>query len=362
MGSRSGPAWSLGFGATAGTRRRARARTSPAACSHRIRGPGCRSTCGCGPCWCTRTGGSGNRACQCRSATIRPRRRRWASRRGSRPSWGGQAMSGADALWGRDAMTGLGEAGPGSGHRLDGELGYALPVGRRLVGTPRFGVTTSEYGRDYRLGYSLGMLQGGAMKFQFSLDAQRRESLLGQGNPGPQPDGAESPRPGRGGRPRPCSDALGVEAIGTHSRESVVVGPVRRGFRSLQAWCAQQMARRHHIDQGIPGVAEQPPMIEKVWRELHELMKDIDAADCEDATHGRLPRPHGPIGPTSGRKSLVPGRDCPEVGALVAAMAIPHATGSTGPRRGTWVRFDRAVQHRPPDRDEELMSMSCTAV
>ena len=99
------------------------------------------------------------------------------------PSWGGQAMSGTDALWGRDAMTGLGEAGPGSGHRLDGELGYALPVGRRLVGTPRFGVTTSEYGRDYRLGYSLGMLQGGAMKFQFGLDAQRRESLLGQGNP-----------------------------------------------------------------------------------------------------------------------------------------------------------------------------------
>ena len=99
------------------------------------------------------------------------------------PSWGGQAMSGTDALWGRDAMTGLGEAGPGSGHRLDGELGYALPVGRRLVGTPRFGVTTSEYGRDYRLGYSLGMLQGSAMKFQFGLDAQRRESLLGQGNP-----------------------------------------------------------------------------------------------------------------------------------------------------------------------------------
>ena len=99
------------------------------------------------------------------------------------PSWGGQAMSGADALWGRDAMTGLGEAGPGSGNHLDGELGYALPVGRRLVGTPRLGVTTSEYGRDYRLGYSLGMLKGGAMNFEFGLDAQRRESLLGQGNP-----------------------------------------------------------------------------------------------------------------------------------------------------------------------------------
>ena len=94
------------------------------------------------------------------------------------PSWGGQAMSGADALWGRDTMEGLGAAGPGSGDRIDAELGYALPVGSRLVGTPRFGVTTSEYGRDYRLGYSLAVVQGGAMSFRFGLDAQRRESLL----------------------------------------------------------------------------------------------------------------------------------------------------------------------------------------
>ncbi len=93
------------------------------------------------------------------------------------PSWGGQAMSGADALWGRDTMEGLGAAGPGSGDRIDAELGYALPVGSRLVGTPRFGVTTSEYGRGYRLGYSLAVVQGGAMSFQFGLDAQRRESL-----------------------------------------------------------------------------------------------------------------------------------------------------------------------------------------
>ncbi len=72
---------------------------------------------------------------------------------------------------------------PGPGNRLDAELGYALPVGSRLVGTPRFGVTTSEHGRDYRLGYSLAVVQGGAMNFEFGLNAQRRESLLGQGNP-----------------------------------------------------------------------------------------------------------------------------------------------------------------------------------
>ena len=99
------------------------------------------------------------------------------------PSWGGQAQSGAQALWGRDTMTGLGAGGSAAGNRVDAELGYALPVSRWLVGTPRFGVTTSEYGRDYRLGYSMAVVQGGATSFQFGLDAQRRESLLGQGNP-----------------------------------------------------------------------------------------------------------------------------------------------------------------------------------
>ena len=67
------------------------------------------------------------------------------------PSWGGQAMNGAEALWGRDTMTGLGAAGPGSGNRLDAELGYKMTL-----------------------------LQAGAMNFQFGLDAQRRQSLLGQ--------------------------------------------------------------------------------------------------------------------------------------------------------------------------------------
>ena len=62
--------------------------------------------------------------------------------------------------------------------RAGHERGHELPVASRLVGTPRFGVTTSEYGRDYRLGYSLAVVQGGAMSFQFGLDAQRRESLL----------------------------------------------------------------------------------------------------------------------------------------------------------------------------------------
>ncbi len=93
------------------------------------------------------------------------------------PSWGGQATSGADALWGRDTMAGLGaRGGLASGNRLDAELGYGLPVGRRFVGTPRFGLRTSGTGRDYRLGYGLGVLNAGGLRFELGVDAQRRES------------------------------------------------------------------------------------------------------------------------------------------------------------------------------------------
>ena len=55
-------------------------------------------------------------------------------------------MSGADALWGRDTMSGMGQDHllGGSGNRLDTEVGYGLPVGARFVGTPRVGVRTSE--------------------------------------------------------------------------------------------------------------------------------------------------------------------------------------------------------------------------
>ena len=94
------------------------------------------------------------------------------------PSWGGEAASGAEAMWGRETMAGMAHGGLASSNRLDGEVGYGLPVGSRFVGTPRFGVGTSEYGRDYRLGYSLGALGGEGTKFELGVDAQRRESSL----------------------------------------------------------------------------------------------------------------------------------------------------------------------------------------
>ena len=52
------------------------------------------------------------------------------------PSWGGQATSGAEALWGRETMAGLAHGSVANGTRLEAELGYGLPVGSRFVATP----------------------------------------------------------------------------------------------------------------------------------------------------------------------------------------------------------------------------------
>ena len=92
------------------------------------------------------------------------------------PSWGGQATGGAQALWGRETMAGLAHRNVASGNRLDGEVGYGLAVGSRFVGTPRVGLTTSEYGRAYRLGYGMTLRERGVLGLELGVDAQRRES------------------------------------------------------------------------------------------------------------------------------------------------------------------------------------------
>ena len=38
-------------------------------------------------------------------------------------------------------------------------------------------------GRDYRLGYSMTLLQGAAMNFEFGLDAQRRQTCWASETP-----------------------------------------------------------------------------------------------------------------------------------------------------------------------------------
>ena len=94
------------------------------------------------------------------------------------PSWGGEARSGAEALWGRETMAGMAHGSVASGNRLDGEVGYGLPLGRRFVGTPRVGFSTSAYGRDYRVDYGLGVLSRESLHVELGVDAQRRESPL----------------------------------------------------------------------------------------------------------------------------------------------------------------------------------------
>ena len=68
--------------------------------------------------------------------------------------------------------------GLAQGKRLDAEVGYGLPVGSRFVGTPRVGFGSSQHGGDYRLGYSLGVLQQDGLRLELGADAQRRESPM----------------------------------------------------------------------------------------------------------------------------------------------------------------------------------------
>ncbi len=93
------------------------------------------------------------------------------------PSWGGQATGGAETLWGRETMTGLAaRSSQVSGGRVVADLGYWMAVGRRFVGTPQVGFGTSETGRDYQLGYSLGLLGSGEdPAFELGVNAERWE-------------------------------------------------------------------------------------------------------------------------------------------------------------------------------------------
>ena len=97
------------------------------------------------------------------------------------PSWGGQAQSGAAALWGRETMAGMAQGGAAQGYRLNGEVGYGLPVGGRFVGTPRVGFSRSEHSRDYRVGYGLGVLETRSLHVEVGVDALRSESPMAGG-------------------------------------------------------------------------------------------------------------------------------------------------------------------------------------
>ncbi len=97
------------------------------------------------------------------------------------PSWGGQAQSGAAALWGRETMGGMAPGVAAQGYRLNGEVGYGLAVGSRFVGTPRVGFSRLEHSRDYRVGYGLGVLETGSLHVEVGVDALRQESPMAGG-------------------------------------------------------------------------------------------------------------------------------------------------------------------------------------
>ena len=70
---------------------------------------------------------------------------------------------------------------------LEGSRGFTLGGGRvsltptvkvgvRLVGTPSLALRTSAYGRDYRAGYRVGILEQGWLQFDLEVEAQRREN------------------------------------------------------------------------------------------------------------------------------------------------------------------------------------------
>ena len=94
------------------------------------------------------------------------------------PAWGGGAMSGAEALWGQETMGSMSSMNDpllAGGARLDSEIGYGLPIGKHFVGTPRAGIRRSEYGQDYRLGYSMEVLEASELQLQIGIEAEQRQ-------------------------------------------------------------------------------------------------------------------------------------------------------------------------------------------
>ena len=128
----------------------------------------------------------------CRSATSRPPSTPLGfTARGSPRRGGGQATSGAQALWGRETHGGKWPTAASRGNRLDGKVGYGLPVGSRFVGTPWVGFSTSGYGQAYRVGYGFGVVDRESLTFELGV-ASRRES--------PMHGGADSSALGRASR------------------------------------------------------------------------------------------------------------------------------------------------------------------
>ena len=90
---------------------------------------------------------------------------------------GAQAAGGADALLGRQTLADLAANDNGfASRRLELKLGYGVPAfGDRFTATPELGIGLSDAGREYRLGWRLGLAPGGASSFELGIEATRKE-------------------------------------------------------------------------------------------------------------------------------------------------------------------------------------------
>ena len=98
-------------------------------------------------------------------------------------SWGVSSSGGMDALLSRDTLVGLAASDTApAGRRLEAELGYAMTVfGGDFTATPNAGLTLTEDGRDWRLGWRLTPAWPDGSGFDVDLDATRSET--GDGTP-----------------------------------------------------------------------------------------------------------------------------------------------------------------------------------
>ena len=93
-----------------------------------------------------------------------------------RQTLGASSTGGADALLGRETLTGLGANDNSGARRLELTAGYGIAMfGGRFTGTPEIGVGLSDTGRDCRLGWRLALGAGGGTSFELELEARRRE-------------------------------------------------------------------------------------------------------------------------------------------------------------------------------------------
>ena len=92
------------------------------------------------------------------------------------PVWG-NAANGAERLWSaHDATTFSASEHVEAEGRLEATVGYGMPVlGGRFTGTPELGLGVSESGRDWRLGWRLGLAGSGRGAFGLGVEATRRE-------------------------------------------------------------------------------------------------------------------------------------------------------------------------------------------